>query len=128
MLITAVSAIVFDTEGQLLLVRRGRPPGEGLWTIPGGRVEQGEDLPDALVREVREETGLLVEPREPVGTVVRGDYQIHDFRATIVGGIVNPGDDATEVAFVGLTALRALPLVPLLYEFLDEHECLPTAP
>ena len=52
-----VGAIVID-EGQLLLVRRGNPPGEGAWSVPGGRVEPGERLQDAAQRELAEETGL----------------------------------------------------------------------
>ena len=58
--IPCVGAVIKDGPGRLLLIKRGHEPGKGLWSIPGGRVEAGESDADALVREVREETGLVV--------------------------------------------------------------------
>jgi ADP-ribose pyrophosphatase YjhB (NUDIX family) len=63
--IVGVGAVVFDREGRVLLVERGKPPGVGLWSLPGGRLEPRETLVQAVAREVREETGLVVE----VGTL-----------------------------------------------------------
>jgi 8-oxo-dGTP diphosphatase len=57
----AVSAAIFRA-GRILIVRRGRPPLQGLYTLPGGAVELGETLEQAVIREVREETGLAIEP------------------------------------------------------------------
>src|SRR6202041_1395707 len=57
----AVSAAIFR-DGRVLIVRRARPPAHGLYTLPGGGVELGETLEEAVVREVREETGLAIEP------------------------------------------------------------------
>jgi ADP-ribose pyrophosphatase YjhB (NUDIX family) len=62
----AVSAAIFR-DGRVLIVRRARPPAHGLYTLPGGGVELGETLEDAVIREVREETGLLIAPLELVG-------------------------------------------------------------
>jgi 8-oxo-dGTP diphosphatase len=62
----AVSAAIFH-DGRVLIVRRARPPAHGLHTLPGGVVEVGESLEQALVREVREETGLAIAPLELVG-------------------------------------------------------------
>ncbi|HXW48681.1 MAG TPA: NUDIX hydrolase [Xanthobacteraceae bacterium] len=62
----AVSAAIFR-DGRVLIVRRGRPPAHGLYTLPGGGVELGETLEEAIVREVREETGLEIAPLELVG-------------------------------------------------------------
>ena len=123
--VDAVGAVVFDQRGALLVIRRGRPPSEGLWSLPGGRVEDGETLEQALVREVREETGLEVEPDGLVATVTRGPYDIHDFRAHVVGGQPVPGDDASALQFVNRDDLRRLNVVPLLWEFLEENGCLP---
>ena len=64
--VPCVGAVVVH-DGQLLLVRRGQEPGKGLWSVPGGRVEAGESLAEACVREVREETGLDVVAGEVVG-------------------------------------------------------------
>jgi 8-oxo-dGTP diphosphatase len=62
----AVSAAIFR-DGRVLIVRRGRPPAYGLYTLPGGVVELGETLEEAIIREVREETGLEIAPLELVG-------------------------------------------------------------
>jgi 8-oxo-dGTP diphosphatase len=62
----AVSAAIFR-DGRVLIVRRGRPPAHGLYTLPGGGVELGETLEEAIKREAREETGLEIAPLELVG-------------------------------------------------------------
>jgi 8-oxo-dGTP diphosphatase len=62
----AVSAAIFR-DGRVLIVRRARPPAHGLYTLPGGGVELGETLEQAVIREVREETGLAIAPLELVG-------------------------------------------------------------
>ena len=100
----AVGAIVFDDDGRVLLVQRGRPPAEGLWSVPGGRVERGERLVNAVAREVLEETGLVVEVG-PLAEVVEriGDgyhYVILDYVARAIGGTLTAGDDAKDARFV----------------------------
>ena len=62
----AVSAAIFR-DGRVLIVRRARPPAKGLYTLPGGGVELGETLEQAVIREIREETALDIEPVELVG-------------------------------------------------------------
>ena len=120
-----VGGIVED-DGCLLLVRRGRGPAAGEWSIPGGRVEPGEMLAEAVVREVREETGLEVVCNDLVGWVERiGDdhhFVILDFSATPLDP--KPpvaGDDAAEAAWVPLEQVADLHLVEGLAEFLHEH-------
>lgn len=109
----AVGAIVIDRDGRVLIVQRGRPPGEGLWTVPGGHVERGETLAQAVAREVREETGLLVEVGALACVVERmGDdyhFVILDYVARVIGGTLMPGDDARDARFVDDTELAALP-------------------
>jgi 8-oxo-dGTP diphosphatase len=100
-----VGAIVTDDTGRLLLVKRGHEPEAGRWSLPGGRVNPGENDPDALVREVHEETGLRVEPGRPVGAVERpapggAVFDIHDYAASVSGGRLAPGDDAADVRWV----------------------------
>src|SRR5688500_13513383 len=118
----AVGAIVFDPQGRVLLVERGRPPGVGLWTVPGGRVESGETLAQAVAREVREETGLVVEVGTLACVVERmGDdyhFVILDYVARVIGGNLAPGDDARQARFVDDAELAQLPctdgLLPIL--------------
>lgn len=121
----AVGAVVLDDAGRLLVVRRGRPPAVGRWTVPGGRLEPGEGLTDGVRREVREETALDVEVGELVGhsewTASGFHYVILDFAASVVGGDLAPGDDVTAAAFVTRSQLQALPTTDGLLDFLDRH-------
>jgi 8-oxo-dGTP diphosphatase len=123
-----VGAVVVDA-GRLLLVRRGRPPSAGLWSVPGGRVEHGETLAEAVRREVAEETGVAVEAGELVGFVERIDGARHqvifDFRARASGARdPRPGDDAAEAAWVALDQVELLALVDGMAEFLRRHHVL----
>ena len=123
--IPCVGALVYDPDGRLLLVQRGNEPGRGLWSVPGGRVEPGEDDAAAVVREVAEETGLVVEPGPLVGRVQRGPYAIADYRCRLVGGELRAGDDALDARWCDAAALAALPLVDLLVETLSGWGALP---
>ena len=111
--VIAVGAFVFDAEERVLLVQRGTPPGVGLWTVPGGRVEPNETLAAALVRELREETGLVVTCGPLVEVVERiGDgfhYVILDYLA-FGAGIPVAGSDVMAVQFCDAAALAGLPL------------------
>jgi 8-oxo-dGTP diphosphatase len=115
--VPCAGAVVLDGAGRLLLVRRGRPPGQGLWSVPGGRLEPGETVEQAVAREMREETGLEVDVGRLLGTVSRpgaGDvtYEIADYVATVCGGQLHAGDDAAEAEWFGPAALVEAPLVP----------------
>ena len=96
--IPCVGAILADGE-RILLIRRGHEPEAGRWSLPGGRIEPGETDQQALVREVREETGLEVIPGPLVGAVDRPQpggrvLVIRDYAATVTGGTLAAGDDA----------------------------------
>jgi|SRR5581483_12130769 len=115
----------------ILLIRRGRGPGEGQWSVPGGRVETGETLAEAVVRELAEETGLSGVCDSLIGWVERiGDgfhHVILDFAVTILeAGEPVAGDDALEAAWVPLSQVAELRLVEGLAEFLHDHGILST--
>lgn len=116
-------------EDRLLLVRRGRGPGAGVWSVPGGRVEVGETLAEAVIRELAEETALEGVCDELVGWVERmGDhhYVILDFAVTILEpGRPRPGDDAVEAEWVPLEEVAHRRLADGLAEFLHEHGIVP---
>ncbi|WP_436773497.1 NUDIX hydrolase [Yinghuangia sp. YIM S09857] len=120
-----VGAIVLDGEGRILLIRRGTPPGKGLWSLPGGRVEPGESDAGALARELLEETGLEVTVGPLVGSVTRpapdgGTYDIRDYACIVHGGTMQAGDDAESVRWVPADQLRLLELTDGLLDALTE--------
>lgn len=120
-----VGGLAYDEHGRLLLIRRGRPPGRGRWSLPGGRVEAGEDDAAALIREMAEETGLDVQPGTLAGRVVRGRYAIADYRCAVTGGRLRAGDDAADARWCSAADLAALPLVDGLLDALTEWDALP---
>lgn len=100
--VAAVGAVVLDGAGRVLVVRRGRPPGLGDWSLPGGRLEPGETAVAAVVREVLEETGVDVRVVCALG-VVRVEregfaYVIEEHLLTPIGDAPEPaaGDDASD--------------------------------
>lgn len=123
--IRCVGGLAYDERGRLLLVQRANDPGRGRWSVPGGRVEDGEDDAAAVIREMQEETGLLVQPGALVGRVRRGPFLISDYRCTVVGGTLRAGDDAADARWCDAAELAALPLVDLLVETLREWDALP---
>jgi ADP-ribose pyrophosphatase YjhB (NUDIX family) len=124
-LVVGAGAVVQDDRGRLLVVQRGRPPAKGRWTLPGGRVEPGERVADAAVREIREETGLDIEVTGFVGftEVVLDDRHlvILDLAAGLLGGRLEAGDDADDARWVTRSELASLPTTDGLLDFLDAH-------
>jgi 8-oxo-dGTP diphosphatase len=113
----AVGAVVFKEEC-VLLVRRGQPPAEDLWAIPGGRVEIGETLQEAAEREILEETGIQIRALKPIYTFdvidrdaagkVRFHYVIVDLAADYIRGEPVPGDDALDARWVSAGEISGL--------------------
>jgi ADP-ribose pyrophosphatase YjhB (NUDIX family) len=133
--IACVGAIIKDGGGRLLLIKRGHDPGKGLWSIPGGRIEDGETDAEALAREVREETGLIVAPgpligsvRRPGGTIPDGtraggtpvELDIRDYAATVTSGDLHAGDDADDAMWATPAQLAWLPLADGLLDALRQ--------
>lgn len=109
--LVGVAAVVFDEEGRALLVKRGHPPREGAWGLPGGLLDLGERLVDGVRREVREECGVEIQVRdlvaafEPIQRDETGRVEYHyvvlDYWATLVSGEAVAQDDAAAVAWAG---------------------------
>lgn len=113
--IPAVAALVLKGE-ELLLVRRAAPPLVGSWCLPGGFIESGEDISEALARELYEETGLRVKTSRLVDVISYVDENpegkgviIIGYRVDVFEGNPRPGDDADDVRFFPLNDLPPIP-------------------
>lgn len=125
-----VGAVVVDDD-RLLLIQRNSEPAAGSWSLPGGRVESGETLHEAVVRELAEETGLEGVCGELVGWSELMDEHRHhvilDFWVTVLEAS-DPcaGTDAADCRWVPLADVAELSLAPGLAEFLHDHGVLAT--
>lgn len=119
--LVGVGAVVFDGP-RVLLIERGQEPLKGWWTLPGGLVEAGERLDQALRREVLEETGLVVEPLTVAAIferIVKDDagraeyhYVIVDYLCRPAGGELRWGSDVADARWVELPALASMKVAP----------------
>jgi 8-oxo-dGTP diphosphatase len=123
--VVGVGAVIFRGE-EVLLVRRGQEPAKGSWSLPGGVVELGETLEAAIVREVREETGLAVEVlgiTAVLERIFRDDndnipyhYVLVDFACKYLSGELTPASDITAARFVPLERLEDFTSVSFTHE------------
>ncbi len=114
--LVGVGVVVLNAQGDVLLVKRGRPPRAGEWSLPGGLIDLGERLRDAAQREVREECGIeitvqdFVATFEPILRDAAGEIEYHyviiDYWATHLSGEAVAQDDAAAVAWLAITALE----------------------
>lgn len=115
--LVGVGALIFQ-RGKILMAQRGKEPLKGWWSLPGGALETGESLQAAVRREVREETGLEVEPQgvfevfERIMADQAGATEYHyvliDYICRVKGGVLAAGDDVCEVAWMRLGELEGL--------------------
>jgi 8-oxo-dGTP diphosphatase len=133
--IVGVGAVVIDGT-KVLLVRRGNEPLKGEWSLPGGAVELGETLQQGVVREVLEETGLVVVPagiievldritqdeiqQDGVSGRVRYHYVLVDFVCRVTGGALREGSDADEVRWVVREELAEYRLAPITVRVIEK--------
>ena len=129
--LVGVGALIVE-GGKILLIRRAHEPMKGRWSIPGGLLELGESLQDGVRREVREETGLIVEPEEPIEILdriyreegrVRYHYVIVDYLCRVTGGSLQAASDAAEARWTARTEWNsnsALALEPIAVRVLGK--------
>jgi 8-oxo-dGTP diphosphatase len=123
----AVGAIVNDASGRVLLIQRGQAPAQGRWTLPGGKVERGETLAQAVQRELFAETGVRAKLGPLVEVFEYIDAQFHyvilDYRMTEPEGEPQAGEDAAAARYFSLDEAAALEttdgLLPILRRVLS---------
>jgi ADP-ribose pyrophosphatase YjhB (NUDIX family) len=127
--------VLIQKNSHYLLIRRASNPDRGLWTVPGGLIEVGERVADAAIREVLEETGLVVKLKERIGVIDKIEYDerseilyhfiILIYSANHVSGNLRPMDDALDVVWVTKEELDAYDLTKSLKKFLEDKELYP---
>ena len=127
--LVGVGATVFRND-QVLLIRRGNPPLYGDWSLPGGRVKEGEDLKKALRREVREECSIDIKVGDLITEFeyierdeeerVKYHYVVFDFKARYVSGKLVRASDALEVRWVPLEQLKEFDLTDKVREVIEK--------
>ncbi|MBB1080456.1 NUDIX domain-containing protein [Limosilactobacillus sp. STM2_1] len=113
-------------DKQILLVQRAQRPGKGLWTIPGGFVEQEETMQEAIKREIKEETGVIAEPQRIVSTAEIPEKKCHEIYVTfalafVSGDVVIQHSEILEAHFFTLTQAMDLPLADLTRQLLTNN-------
>ena len=125
----AIGVVVFKEE-QVVLIKRGQPPGEDTWSLPGGLVEVGEHLQEACLREVKEETGLKIDCYDAITVLdriepddkgsIRYHYVIIDFWGEAISGSIKAGSDASDVRAVNIYDFDGLEITDAVKETISK--------
>lgn len=128
--LVGVGVAVFDETGRLLLIQRGRPPGEGTWGLPGGLIDLGETLEQAATREVKEELGIQIAVGDLVTTFesiyydaegkIEYHYVVLEYWAYYLSGEPVAQDDAAAVAWADVTTFDQYSLTAQQLEVLHK--------
>ena len=127
--IVGVGALIIKNRS-VLLIKRGAEPGKDSWSLPGGVVELGERVRDAVIREVKEECGLDVEVKDIADVVdymsrdengrVRFHYILVDFYVEVKGGTLKPASDALEVNWIPFDRIHEYPVTKTTLQLLNK--------
>jgi mutator protein MutT len=128
--VVGVGAIIIS-EGKILIEKRKNEPSKGKWSIPGGLVELGENIEQAVIREVKEETGLDVEAPHLIDIVdnisldakgkVKYHYVIIDYLVTVRGGLLKAASDADELKWVPFSEVEEYDLTKSFRDFFQQN-------
>jgi mutator protein MutT len=128
--ILGVAAVIWNDRRQLLLIRRTKNPRKGQWSLPGGKVEFGESLEQALRREIREETGLEIDVlglagiaetiRDSDAGAPQSHFVLIDYSARAVSGVAVAASDATDATWFTQEETAALPLWPEMHRIIAQ--------
>ena len=122
--LVAVGGVILSGR-KVLLVQRSKPPNKGSWAIPGGKVEYGETLKEALIREMKEELNIEVQPKDLIGVVEiikEGfHYVILDFLCEVKSGEIKAGSDALDARFFSIEEMTKIPISPTTIEMMRRY-------
>lgn len=123
--IIAVCVAIWQ-EDKILLVRRGNAPNEGLWALPGGKINAGETISDAAIRELSEETNLHATPKNIflIKEIIEFEfhYVLNCISAESPVGHLKAGDDAADAKWVSVSEIQALETVPGLVDIINNSK------
>ena len=128
--VVCVGAVIFN-DSKILLIKRQHEPKAQLWTLPGGIIEIGEKTEQAIIREVKEECGILIKPIKIVDVIdyierdtsskVLYHYVIIDFEAEYISGVMNASSDALEAKWFSKSEIKKANLPEITHAFLSKH-------